>query len=834
MTQRGNMRHGGAGDVVVGLSETCASMRDLVGGKAANLGEMITAGERVPLGFCVTTAAYSAAQLPVEEIAAAYAGLGGGPVAVRSSATEEDLAEASFAGQQDTYLNIEGVDAVIDAVSRCWESLDNERATAYRQANAIDHGEVRMAIVVQRMVEADTAGVLFTADPLAGSRSRSVVDAVRGLGTAVVDGSTEPDHYVLDDGKMPRFSTGCLADEQLKELAAAGRRLQGLFGAPQDIEWAFDSDGVLWLLQSRAITTLFPAPPQDVPDGPQLYLEMGHMQGMLRPFTPMGMTMVQQIWARWCATVGVTIDPYAPDGLMVDIGGRLYVNISSMLRSKWMRRSAVDSFAVYGPRVQRMVKHMLNDPRFAAREGLPLTVRTAVTVSLALLPRIVDVGWSLARPEAARGKAYVAVERMRRSTGPGEDATARQRWGWLVGSGFDVTLGKGMNDVIGPVVAGIVAGTAPAVLLKGIATQRETDAALGGMPYNVTTEMDLALWQLAVEAREHGTLFSDTPPDELARCYRRGELPEIGIEEFLASYGHRAAAEIDIGVPRWRDDPTPVFDSIANYLRLLDPEHAPDRRFQRAADAAETTIASLSERGVRARPVRGRLARFFLRRSRALTGMREFAKFAWLVPFAELRRQLMLVGRDLVDAGVLNKADDIMFLEFNEAYAATRQYTDFRALVTERRRTHERELLRKRVPPMLLTDGTDVAATMPPDEAPENGFVGVPAAAGNAQGSARVILDPVGAHIEPGEILVAPTTDPGWTPLFLPAAGLVSDTGSTIAHGPTVAREYGIPAVICVPEATTSIRTGDLLRIDGATGTVELVQQTNETQQRTS
>lgn len=814
------MRNGHAGAAVIDLREAGHAAGDLVGGKAAHLGEMAAAGERVPPGFCVTAAAYAAGQVPAETIASAYARMGAGRVAVRSSATAEDLPESSFAGQQETYLDIEGAEAVVDAIRRCWDSLDTERAVAYRKAQNVDRTEVGMAVVVQRMVEADTAGVLFTADPVTGSRDRTVVDAVRGLGTAVVDGSTTPDHYALDAGTAPDTTEGCLTTGQLGQLRDAGHRMQELFDAPQDVEWAIDTDGALWLLQSRPITALFPLPPQDLPDSPRLYLEVGHMQGMARPFTPMGMAMMQQVWSRWCRGAGITVDPRDPDGLMVDIGRHLYLDISAFLRSKPMRRNLAAGLEIYGPRVQQAVTRMLSDPRFAPRRGLPFSARTAFSLAARLLPSsLIGVGWSLARPEAARAKAFAAVRRLRQLQGPGPGATARERLDWVTGDAFDTMLSTALREVIGPVFAGILAGTAPASLLKGIASKQETDTVLGGMPHNVTTEMDLALWRIAERAREHGTLFTDTPPERLVEHHRRGQLPDVGIDAFLDDYGHRTAAEVDIGVPRWREDPTPVFSTIANYLRLRDPEQAPERRFERAAAAAGAKLAELRARAVRARPVRGRVAAFLMRRSRSLTGMREYAKFAWLVPYAEMRRHLVLAGADLVAAGVLDAAEDIMLLELDEARAAAHDHNPHQALVAERRRTRTRELHRRNIPAALLTDGTDIEATTP-TPAPENGFAGMPAAPGQATGRARVVTDPVGAHVEPGEILVAPTTDPGWTPLFMTAAGLVSDTGSPIAHGPTVAREYGIPAVICVPDATTAIRTGDPLHIDGTTGTI--------------
>ncbi|HJE56906.1 MAG TPA: pyruvate, water dikinase [Nocardiopsis listeri] len=814
---------------VIGLDQARRDKAALVGGKAAGLGEMIAAGERVPPGFCVTTTALSSADVPAREITEAYERLGGGPVAVRSSATAEDLPEASFAGQQDTYLNVDGADAVVDAVRRCRDSLDNARAVAYREANEVDRSEARIAVVVQSMVDAATAGVMFTADPLTGSRSRIVVDAVPGLGTGVVDGTAEPDHHVLDGDRIVEDPGGCLSQEQVRALAAAGRRLQRLFRSPQDVEWAHDRDGGLWLLQSRPVTTLFPLPPQDVPDPPRLYMEIGNMQGMLRPFTPLGISLLERVWTRWWRTFGGPDETLGPTPFMVDIGRRLYADITSPLRSPLMRSGLARSMEVYGPRVRAAVEHLYDDPRFAPRPGASFPMGAVLAMIAALLPPIVAGSVrALIDPPAARDRAYSAVDRWRSLRGPGAEAGAAERVEWVLEDAFDTMLGPDLVKVVGPVGAGLLTTMAPAALLRGVASREETDTVLGGAPHNVTMRMNLELWRIAERARAHDELFTATPPGELAERYLRGELPDVGMAEFLDRYGHRTAAEVDIGVPRWREDPTQVFGVIAEHLRSPGGEQAPDRRHARAATAAESMLEELERRAVRARPVRGLLAAFLMRRSRELAGMREYAKFAWLVPFAEMRRQLSMAGEDLASRGLLDRADDLFFLEADELRSAAREGVDQRETVAERRRFHRRELRRRSVPATLLTDGTDVTTTLPRPPMVEGGFPGVPAAPGVVEGRARVVVDPAGARVEPGEILVAPTTDPGWTPLFMTAAGLVSDTGSAIAHGPTVAREYGIPAVVCVPDATTVIRTGDLLRIDGVEGTVTVLEHAPE------
>ncbi|MFG1946743.1 PEP/pyruvate-binding domain-containing protein [Nonomuraea sp. NPDC048826] len=808
---------------IVDLADVHADMIEQVGGKAAGLGELIRAGERVPGGFCLTVDSYVARRLPENELLDAYERLGGGRVAVRSSATAEDLPEASFAGQQDTFLNVEGAGPLIDAVRACWDSLHTERAVAYRAAAGI--ADAAMAVVVQRMVDPVVAGVLFTANPITGCRAEMVVDAAPGLGTAVVEGTVVPDHHVLGHrGPVPDGGGGCLGREQLTELRDAGRRLQDHFGAPQDAEWAIDADGTLWLLQSRPVTTLFPAPP-DTGDL-RLYLEFGHLQGMLRPMTPMGVSLLKMAGGQWFRSVGARVDPRDPLPRLIPIGGRLYFDLTDFVRSEVTRGNLGTSLEVYGPRVQGAVERMLDDPRFAPRGGLPFRLRSAVKMTLRLAPAAVaGIAASLARPDAARLRAYRALDAIRRrAEAPAGPATAAERLRWVIQDSHRAIMSRDMMGMMWPLITGMLVGTAPAGLLDGVATRDELDVVLGGMPHNVTTEMDLALWKVAERAREHRDLFLGPPPEELAARYQAGDLPDIGMAGFLDRYGMRAAAEIDVGMPRWDEDPAPLFATIANYLRVDDPAQAPDRRFRQAAEKAERMIDTLARRARRERPVTGRLAVFLMRRSRKLTGLREMGKFAWLPALRSARRELLLIGDDLAARGLLASGADIMFLDLPEALSAVLHGADHRDLVAARRAAYERELRRHTVPGALLSDGTDVETLAPKEPAGDGVLTGMAGAAGRATGRARVIRDPAGARIEPGEILVAPTTDPGWTPLFLTTAGLVTETGSPIAHGPTVAREYGIPAVICVRDATTEIRTGQLITIDGAAGTVRIEQ----------
>lgn len=792
---------------VLELTAIDPAQQELVGGKAAGLAALIRLGERVPDGFCVTTEAHSRGEVPRAEVLAAYERLGGGPVAVRSSATAEDLPDASFAGQHDTFPAVEGAEELLAAIRACWDSLDSERARAYREAVGIAHDTVRMAVVVQRMVGAEVAGVLFTANPLTGSRSESVVDAAAGLGTVVVDGAVAADHYVLD-GTDPE-ERGCLTLAQLKEVREVGERLQRQLGAPQDLEWAYDRDGTLWLLQSRPITTLFPAPPVSERPGPRLYVEFGRVQGMLQPVTPMGMSTLKAMLAGMLASFGMTVE-------ITGIGGRLYGDLTDAMRDPSTRQRLVKLMAVdFGPRAQAVVEHLLNDPRFTPWPG----TRRRNTAALTMGPKAAaGILGTLARPAAARARVFGTIERLRQQ--PAADpSTAVQLLPLLEEAGQP---NAGPGAIIWPVVTGLLVTAALPPLLKGIASDDEIKTVLAGMPHNVTIEMDLALWQVAQRAAAHRELLLRTSPGELAAAYLAGELPDFGLAAFLDVYGLRCAAEVDVGVPRWSEDPAPVFAILANYLRVTDPEQAPDRRFERAAARAEAMLAELVRRARRKRPVRGRLAGFFLRRARELAGLREAGKFAGLYALRDRRRRLLLIGAELQAKGLLERADDVMFLTLPELRTVVDRGDDLRETVTGCQSQYARELRRRTVPVALLSDGTDAETLLPARTPDGRTLTGAGASTGRISGRARVVRSPAGAYIEPGEILVAPTTDPGWTPLFLTAGGLVTEAGAVMAHGPTVAREYGIPAVICVPGATDRIRTGQLITVDGATGTVTL------------
>jgi len=613
---------------IVALSAINGRMIDLVGGKAAGLGALIKAGENVPAGFCITTNVFRRGELPRTAVVDAYQHLGGGPVAVRSSATAEDTPDASFAGQHETVLDVSGEDELITAIRTCWQSLGTPRAIAYREARWRVDEPAAMAVVVQRMVEPAAGGVAFTANPITGTRTEIVIDAVAGLGRNVADGSVAADHYVVSDGQ-PMTAGGSLSAEQLEELRRTGRRVERSLGRPQDLEWAFDRNGKLWLLQARPITTIFPVPSDARKDDLRVYLETGHMQGIRRPITPMGMSVLTSAADRWLEAFGFGTSR----GYVLAIAGRMFLDITGMVRDRRLRARLPQMLGIYGPGVAHAVDRLLKDPRLATRSGRAIDYTTVARIVVRVAPGlVVGAVRSLINPTAARRRAFLEAGGVAAATPP-QPATAVDRI-QAAAVAQDVVLGGPMTRMLPPLYAGLLSSRIAAAVLGPVAGPGEVDATQRGMPYNVTTQMDLELWRVAVAAMPHRTVFLESSPEELADRFHRDDLPEIGLRDFLARYGHRCAAEIDVGVPRWAEDPTPIFAALVGYLRLEDPEQAPDHRFTRAAIEAEETLHRLIGRAMRTRPFRAAVAGFLLRRSRELAGLRGVAQVRLAVSVA--------------------------------------------------------------------------------------------------------------------------------------------------------------------------------------------------------
>jgi rifampicin phosphotransferase len=822
---------------------------DVAGGKGANLGELKWAGFPVPDGFVLTTPAYAVAAraaavdprdpggaaerlrtAPVPGAVAAaardaYAALGGGSVAVRSSATAEDLPGASFAGQQDTILNVTGEEALLDAVRRCWASLWNERAVAYRAANGIADATVALAVVVQRMVDAAVAGVLFTADPITGTRRRAAIDAVRGLADVLVSGAVDPDHYLVDtrSGRIMDRRGDALDDPRVRELAAMGAHVEAHYGAPQDIEWAVDRGGKLWLVQSRAITTLYPLP-ADAPDPDRdlrVYFSANVAQGFFDPFTPMGVETFRLISGSLAAAVGRPMrDPIRANPVLKEAGMRIFADLTDLVRSPLGRRVLGGALGIMEARSARLLPALVDNPRLSPgdRGSMRAAIEVLQTLVRVGVARVVVRG--LRDPDRTRAQVLADAGAVVR-TPVASDLMPAQRIDAFERLFLDWP-GRLFPKLVGLVGSAMVPYWLAGRILGDRARHDELQTVLRGLPHNPTTEMDLTLWTLAHGARGDApslTALQSADADELAARYRVGTLPgwlQERFRAFLAAYGHRAVGEIDLGVARWADDPTHLFHAVQGYLRLPSDAEAPDAQFARGAREADAMATELLGR---VHGPRRRVLGALLRRVRANAGAREHPKFQIIRLFAKGRALLAPVGADLASRGLLSSPDDLWYLTLAEMRRAVGG-EDLRALVTERRAQYRREMGRRHIPRVLLSDGTDVEAAYAP---PADGALrGSPASPGTVTAVARVVRSPHGARLEPGEILVAPSTDPGWTPLFLTAGGLVMEMGGMMSHGAVVAREYGIPAVVGVAGATERIATGQRITVDGSAGTVAL------------
>jgi phosphohistidine swiveling domain-containing protein len=889
--------------LVIPLSALHRNMLSVGGGKAVNLGELIQAGFAVPAGFCITTAAYervatqaalgtylfgleavsredqarqmelatsirtALCQTPLppevfEAITKSYQTLSAGspiPVSVRSSATAEDLEGASFAGQQETFLNVIGIEAVLTAVQQCFASLWTDRATQYRAGLGLAPRDVRLAVVVQRMVEAEVAGVLFTANPLTGKRQETVIDANPGLGEAVVKGASNPDHFVVQSatgeiverrlgdkqvviqvesrgGTYTRVTGGspkraCLSDEQIRALAALGARVEAWYGTPQDIEWAIDASGQTFLLQARPITTLFPLPPEapHTAEDLRVYLAFGVQQGTYRLFTPLGLSALRLLASGFLELIGAPVrDPLASPHFITEAAGRPFFEVTAALRSPFGRSFLLEAMGEAEVQAAKSFELVITDPRLSLRT----TPRLVLGRALVLLLARTGLPWylvqALVTPRVATRRVQRFVEQIRsmQHLDVQGDAVAH-----LAEAMCLLQRCLRLAFRVSPVMlAGMLSFALARRLLGDLAEDHECQTVLGGSPTNPTTQMNLALWKLAETLRADAPsrhLLATKPSEQLVQQYQQGQLPpclQEGLAQFLQEYGHQSVCELDLGVPRWSEDPSYVLDLLTSYLERKESAPAPDLQLHRAEEAAQAMITELSRRARHKHWLRGQLVGWCLQRAHTLAGFREMTRFVGGLVLTQARAHLQPVGEELVRAGKLHEAADIFFLTLPEAHEAL-SGADLRECVSERRATFARELGRRHVPLVLLSDGTE--PTAPPqriqrEASAEGSLQGTPASAGSVTGIARVIRDPHGAHLSPGEILVAPSTDPGWTPLFLQTAGLVMDVGGAMAHGAIVAREYGIPAVVGVAGATERIRTGRRLTVNGTTGTITL------------
>ncbi|MEU6311541.1 rifamycin-inactivating phosphotransferase [Streptomyces sp. NPDC047014] len=766
----------------------------------------------------------------------------GAAYAVRSSATAEDLPTASFAGQQDTYLNIVGRTAILQHISRCWASLFTERAVIYRRRNGIDHRTVHMAVVVQRMVSPEASGVMFTADPVTGNRKVATVDAGFGLGEALVSGLLNPDVFTVRDGEVvtrkiaakPRALTAlpaggtqevaieagrreqpALTDAQAVRLVALGRRIEAHFGRPQDIEWCLVGDDFV-IVQSRPITTLFPVPvpvpvrESDAQDD-RVYVSVGHGQMMTDPMKPLGYSM-------WQLTAMVA---------MHEAGGRLFVDVTARLASPASREALLDALGKGDPLVRDALETVLDRKDFApapppapgpggpppggAGGGAPAPLETDPAVVTTLIER-------------SRTALAALEDDIRTKTGPAlfdflleafeehkrllSDPESIQ----VIMAGMEATWW--LNDRLG----------------EWLGEKNAADTLTLSAPGNITSQMGLALLEVADVIRPLPEVVAflrgvqdDAFLDGLAGLPGGPEARDV-IEAYLDRYGMRCVGEIDITRPRWREHPSALVPVILDHVRTSEPGAAA-RRFEegrRKAYAKEQDVLSR----LRALPGGERKAdetKRMIDRVRTFIGYREYPKYAIVSRYFVYKRALLAEAERLVTAGVLTTPEDAFHLTFAELHDAVRsgRPVDPR-LIRQREETFRAH--HALTPPRVLTsDGEALTGAYRRDDVPAGALPGVAVSAGTVEGRARVVLDMEQADLEAGDILVTAFTDPSWSPLFVGIAGLVTEVGGLMTHGAVIAREYGLPAVVGVEGATRLIQDGQRIRVHGTDGYVELL-----------
>jgi pyruvate,water dikinase len=772
-------------------------------------------------------------------IGQAYAALGQGdlPVAVRSSATAEDLPEMSFAGQQETYLNIRGEAPVLDAVKRCWASLWTARAIGYRARHGIAPADVSLAVVVQELVPADAAGILFTANPLTGARDQAMINAAWGLGEAIVSGQVTPDTIVVSkaDGAIvaqeisakelmtvrdldgtreqpvpaDRRAQPALSPAQAAELARIGTRIEQLYGQPMDIEWALHA-GRIAIVQARPITALPEGAAQaqaaqtdqwQLPNPNGSYMRSSVFELLPDPLSPLFATLGLPAWNRATAALGSRMGLAGLlDEPMTTINGYGYYNL------------------YFTPR--QTAQMLLAMPR----------------LFVSLLPRLLRTSQSRWQEERSR---YIALvdrwQALDPTTTPAVD---------LLGGARELTAEAAqyyLSVQSGILPAAYMSEALFAMVYDGLIKRREDPAALTFMlGFNSTPiQAEKSLYDLARWVRGQPDLaatLASMPGERFLEAYHKqataadGAWPEFWrrLAEHLARFGH-TIYDLDFAKAVLADDPLPVLETLKFFLT----DQAPDPH-KRQANAEIARRQATEGMLARLRGARLRIFRRLVRTAQDFAPLREDALADVGLGWPVLRRMLRELGRRLVAGDAIDAPDDVFWLKWDELRTAAptldagQHLGNHRALVAQRKATWQRA--RALTPPVALPlkggtrfMGIDFSSVMPArTDQPEGDVLkGIGASPGRVTGAARVIHGPDEfAHMRPGDILVARITTPAWTPLFALAAGVVTDVGGPLSHSSIVAREYHIPAVLGTGAATERLASGQRITVDGDAGTV--------------
>jgi rifampicin phosphotransferase len=819
--------------LVVDLTLLGAGDLDYGGGKAANLGELLRAGFPVPPGFVITTTAYDRvvsgndlqqdidtalnlgtaavragfeqATIPLDverAILAAYRRMGDGSVAVRSSATAEDLPEAAFAGQQETFLGVSGERALLDAVRRCWASLWSERAISYREQRGLARALVKLAIIVQRMVAADVAGVMFTANPVSGARDETIVEASAGLGEALVGGLVTPDHFVLRTTRhrweiverhpgrrevevRPRAGGGVeevagaavfgplLPDAVLLQLARMGTSIAKHLARPQDIEWAW-ADRKLFILQSRPITALPQPPSRPGRFEPQRFAA-DYLQ--IRPY-PLDMTT-------WLAAVSNALPRMLPVSGLIPSFARMWIENDGVVE----RLTAIPGIRPNPELLLAPARVIALARRFDPAHWREDPILTTVLSRIHELEScdLHALTWSELLDTAREAMAMpLAIMEIRRRYFPRGALALAALW--------IILRVLHMEDRFAPLLSGVD---------------------------NRTLEANRALEALAAEIRgdpELAALFANQDSEHLLSALRQMTTHRAFRERFTAfldTYGHReTGSPLLVSQPTWKDSPQTVVGILQGVARAEPASRSAPSVWMTARDEL------LAHSALRWLPLRG-IVRGLIAEARRLSALREDTHFAMTLPMPILRRTLLEFGRRLAEAGILESAEEVFHLRFDELMSIGGVWPPpvevaARLHQAARRRADRRLELDRAGTPLM-----DLPSRSGPEPSGDVLVAGTPGSPGVAEGPVRIVRDAAAfGSLRPGEVLVAPYTNPSWTPLFRHAAAVVVDTGAAMSHAAIVAREYGVPAVMGTGDGTRRLGDGQWVRVDGSRGQV--------------
>lgn len=853
-----------------------------VGGKGANLGELSKIeGIHVPDGFCINTEAYKKitsnnkelnglmdelSQLKTEDRSAVSKTSAKiraiienisipddiseeienylarfdqhTAFAVRSSATAEDLPTASFAGQQDTYLNIIGKTAVLKHISKCWASLFTNRAIIYRIQHDFDHHKVQLAVVVQQMVFPQAAGILFTANPVSGNRKILSIDASFGLGEAMVSGLVNADNYQVCNGRITdkKISTKKLAiyalkdggtitqelsveaqnrqvltDEQILQLEQMGRKIEAHFGQPQDIEWCL-ADDVFYMVQSRPITTLYPIPETNDAEN-HVYISVGHQQMMTDPMKPLGLSLWQLRAAR----------------PMFSAGGRLFVDVTDSLITPSGRENLLDAMGQHDPLIKDALITITGRGDFIRLlpDDGKVTLLAKSTKGMSASAILAQVGNdpAIVADLIKKDEASVAALKQAIQTKSGPDL-------------FDFILediGQSKKMIFDSQHMGVIIAAMNAAawinekMDEWLGEKNPADALSQSAPNNITSEMGLALLDVADVIRPYPEVVNylqeakeDHFLDGLMQ-FDGGKETRAAINAYLEKYGMRCAGEIDITNTRWSEKPSILIPLLLSNIKNFEP-NAGKRKFeqgQREALKKENELldklASLPEGEQKVKETKQ-----MINLLRNFAGYREYPKYGIVNRFFIYKQALLKEAEKLLKAKVISESADIYDLTFQELREVVSTNTLDIQLVHQRKETFKQ--YEKLIPPRVITsDGEVIRGKYKRENLPAEAIVGLAVSSGVIEGRARIILNMEDADLEDGDILVTPFTDPSWTPLFVSIKGLITEVGGLMTHGAVIAREYGLPAVVGVENATKLIKDGQRIRLNGTDGFVEIL-----------